>query len=125
MCDGPDSRTGLQRLHAERGERGNCGVHVVNFEQDVMQSAALLLQEVLVSIPIAFNRLNELKFQISGLCKHLAKLDALFFAPVPILRIRPIRPFDESEWAHSKKFSQQFRRSFQIANHYADLYRPI
>src|SRR5262249_16903785 len=99
---GTNSRTCLERFHSGLRKSGHRGVHIVDFEEDVMNSATFLLEELFVGVSFPFDRLNELEFQVSDLHEGLAQFDALLFALVPIFRLRPVRPLDEAKWPDSK-----------------------
>jgi hypothetical protein len=125
FCSWPNSRTGLQRFHTLGAERADRGVHILNFEQNVVQASAFLLQEFFIGISFSLYRLDKFQLQVAYLYECLPKLDALFFALLPIFRFRPVRPFDESEGNNSKEFGEQLGSSFEVANNDPHLYSSI
>ena len=120
-----DSRSRLQRLDPCKSKLRNGGLHIGDFEQHMVEPSAFLFEEFAVCVPLSFKRLNKLQLQISDLDESLANLDWLFFAFIPILGVRPVRPFDESKGADTKDLGEQSRCALQITNYDTDLHRTI
>src|SRR5579862_9327016 len=94
LGSGPDSGSGLKDFYVTVREFANHLVHILNFEENVMDPAALLLQEFVVRVFLSFQGLDQLQFQGPDLREGLAQLDVFFFSPEVIPGVWPVRPLD-------------------------------
>jgi len=113
---GPYPRSGLKNLHVLWGKIPYHCIHILHFEEDVVNAAAVFLQKLTIGVALPFQGLDKFQLQRAKLNESLPDLDVLFFAAEKVLGIRAIRPLNETERSNAEKGSQQSRRLDQIRN---------
>ena len=85
----------MKDIHAPAADFLDGGVHVFCFEEDMMDTFTVRVQELFIGIAFALEWLNEFEFEIACLEEGLANFDGLFPAFEEVFRIRPVRPLDK------------------------------
>jgi len=120
-----NSGSRLQNLDSGLREAPNDLIHIIHFEEDVVDTATLLFQKLTIGISLAFDRLDEFQFQRTDLDECVPNPNVLVFTAVEVLGIWAIRPFDETERANAKQGSQQPRCALEIPNDNTNLDRAL